>query len=244
MPYLKHSGASIYYEDAGSGYPVLLFAPGSLSSTIEAWRTAPFDPTVELAKDFRLIAMDQRNAGRSWAPITANDGWHSYTEDHVALLDHLGIERTHILGECIGAPFGLALMQAYPQRVTAAVFTQASGRIGPDTGRAGSFPRWTASLRDHPEVTAEILDRVRENLYAADFVHSVSREFVASCRTPMLVLAGNDEPHPFALSEEIARLAPNAEFISEWKTGGLLRDAIGRVRSFLRTHVPHPASTP
>jgi pimeloyl-ACP methyl ester carboxylesterase len=237
---LEHARASIYYEEYGSGYPVLLFAPGSLNSTIEAWRSAPFDPTVELANEFRLIAMDQRNAGRSWAPITADDGWHSYTQDHIALLDHLGIERTHLLGECIGAPFGLALMQAQPHRVSAAVFTQASGRIGPDTGRAGSFPRWTASLRGHPEATPDVLDRLRVNLYTADFVHSVSREFVASCPTPMLVLAGNDEPHPFALSEELARLAPNAEFIPEWKSGALLTAAIDRIRAFLHAHVPRP----
>ena len=40
--------------------------------------------------------------GQSHAPITAQDGWDTYTGDHVALLDHLGIDRCHLYGQCIG----------------------------------------------------------------------------------------------------------------------------------------------
>ena len=181
MPFLKHAEASIYYEDLGSGYPVLLFAPGSLSSTIDAWRHAPFDPTVELANEFRLIALDQRNAGRSWAPITADEGWHSYTADHIALLDHLGIERAHVLGQCIGGPFSMGLIRAQPDRVSAAVLVQPSGRVGPFTGRAAGFDSWRAALQDHPEATPTVLDRMRANLYTADFVYTVTRDFVRTC---------------------------------------------------------------
>jgi len=101
-----------------------------------------------------------------------------------------------------------------------------------------SFPRWTATLRDHPEATPAVLERVRTNLYTADFVHSVSREFVSTCQTPLLVLAGNDEPHPFDLAAEIARLSPNAKFISEWKAGPSLSAAIKRIREFLHAHAP------
>jgi hypothetical protein len=50
--------------------------------------------------------MDQRNAGgRSRAPVTAQDGWHSYAADHIALLDHLRIDRCHLFGQCIGGSF-------------------------------------------------------------------------------------------------------------------------------------------
>lgn len=95
MPLLERYGLSLYYEDSGSGYPVLLLAPGSFQSSIDWWHEEyrETDPTSYLANDFRLIAMDQRNAGRSRALITAADGWHNFTEDHIALLDHLGIER-------------------------------------------------------------------------------------------------------------------------------------------------------
>ena len=132
MPYLERYGASIYYEDSGgSGFPVLLFAPGSFQSAIDWWhREDPaFDPTAYLAGEFRVIAMDQRNAGRSRALITSQDGWHNFTEDHVALLDYLGIERAHVLGACIGVSFALRLIQVQPWRVSAAVLQQPIGSL-------------------------------------------------------------------------------------------------------------------
>jgi pimeloyl-ACP methyl ester carboxylesterase len=65
--------------------------------------------------------MDQRNAGRSRAPITAQGGWDSYTADHIALLDHLRIDRCHLYGQCIGGSFILNLIKAQPERVQSAV---------------------------------------------------------------------------------------------------------------------------
>jgi pimeloyl-ACP methyl ester carboxylesterase len=242
MPYMKKGDVSIYYEEYGSGYPVLLFAPGSLLSHIEDWRTAPFDPTVELANDFRLIAMDQRNAGRSWAPIGPDDSWKEYTADHIALLDHLGIERCHLLGQCIGGPFIMGLIQAIPDRVSAAVLVQPSGRIGPYKPRAGLFDRWRAELKDHPEATDEALDRFKMNLYTPDLVHTVTRDFVRSCQTPLLVQPGDDEAHPRVVGEELAQLAPNAELIAEWRSGPALAAAVARIREFLLAHVPAGAA--
>src|SRR5579884_1650831 len=102
MPYLQRGDTSIYYEEYGAGYPVLLFAPGSLNSTIDAWHRAHWDPTKELAREYRVIAMDQRNAGRSRAPIAASDTWETFLADHLALLDHLQVARCHVMGACIG----------------------------------------------------------------------------------------------------------------------------------------------
>src|ERR1700720_1550471 len=85
MGIFKRGDVSLYFEEFGSGYPILLFAPGGMRSSIEFWHKSPFDPTVELAKDFRVIAMDQRNAGRSRAPVSADDGWETYAGDHLGL---------------------------------------------------------------------------------------------------------------------------------------------------------------
>jgi len=89
MATFKRGDVTLNFEEFGSGYPILLFAPGGMRSSIDFWHQSPFDPTVELAKDFRVIAMDQRNAGQSRAPITAADGWDSYAADHVALLGRM-----------------------------------------------------------------------------------------------------------------------------------------------------------
>jgi hypothetical protein len=66
----------------------------------------------------------------------------------------------------------------------------------------------------------------------------VDRAFVASCQTPCLVLAGNDAAHPFAISEELAKLLPNAEFIPEWKEDAPLVAATARMKQFLADHTP------
>src|SRR5438105_15718413 len=121
MPLFERADVSLYYEEFGSGHPLLLFAPGGMRSSVNFWHRSPFDPTVELASDFRVIAMDQRNAGNSTAPISASDGWEAYTADHLALIDHLGLKQCHVMGGCIGSSYCLGMMKAAPERVTAAI---------------------------------------------------------------------------------------------------------------------------
>src|SRR6266852_125472 len=205
MPSIEHRGAHIYYEVFGQGFPILTFAPAGLASVIDVWSqpSAPINPTTEFAANFRVIAMDQRNAGgQSRAPITAQDGWDSYTADHIALLDHLRIDRCHLYGQCIGGSFILNL------------------------------------IKDQPEATPQVLDAFCRNLYAPGFVYCVDRTFVSTVRTPCLVLAGNDEAHPYPISEELSKLLPNCEFIAEWKTGAALNSARARVKEFLSKHTP------
>jgi hypothetical protein len=134
----------------------------------------------------------------------------------------------------------MSLLKAQPQRIASAVLAQPIGRVGPmKPGRAARFDAWAKSLGDaHPEATEAVLDAFYQNLYGPGFVYSADRAFVASCRTPCLVLAGNDEAHPFPISEEVAKLLPNAEFVTEWKTGDALVTAKARVKAFLAKHTP------
>lgn len=242
MPSFEHDGARIYYEEYGQGFPILTFAPAGLASVIKVWSepSAPINPITEFAGDFRVIAMDQRNAGgQSRAPITARDGWDNYTADHIALLDHLRIDRCHLYGQCIGGSFILNLIRKQPERVTAAVLAQPIGRVGPmPPGKTARFEAWASSLKDYPEATSDVLDAFYRNLYEPGFVYCVDRDFVRTVKTPSLVLAGNDEAHPYAIAEEVARLMPNGEFIAEWKTGEALEAARARIREFLLKHTP------
>ena len=242
MPSIEHNGAHIYYEEFGSGFPILTFAPAGLASTIAVWSRpmAPINVTTEFAPKYRIIAMDQRNAGgRSYAPITAQDGWDSYTADHIAVLDHLGIQKCHLYGQCIGGSFILNLLKAQPNRVASAVLAQPIGRVGaPATQRSPRFNEWAESLKDHPEATPAVLDAFSNNLYGGGFVYCVDRTFVGTIRTPCLVLAGNDEAHPYPISEELSKLLPNCEFVHEWKTGAALDAARVRVMEFLAKHTP------
>jgi pimeloyl-ACP methyl ester carboxylesterase len=242
MPSIEHRGATIYYEEFGQGFPILTFAPAGLQSTIAVWSqpSAPINPTTEWSKQFRVIAMDQRNAGgRSRAPITAQDGWQTYTADHIAVLDHLKIDKCHLYGQCIGGSFIFGMLKAQPDRVASAVLAQPIGRVGamPAT-RSARFDGWAQTLTDHPEATPAVLEAFYQNLYGPGFVYSVDRAFVQTVRTPCMVLAGNDEAHPFPISEEVAKLLPVCDFIPEWKTGAALEAARPRVREFLTKHTP------
>jgi pimeloyl-ACP methyl ester carboxylesterase len=242
MPSIDHHGAHIYYEEFGRGFPILTFAPAGLASVIGVWSepSAPINPTTEFADKYRVIAMDQRNAGgKSRAPIAAKDGWDDYTADHVAVLDHLRIDKCHLYGQCIGGSFILNMLKHHPERVQSAVLAQPIGRVGPMPAAPTSrFVAWAEALKDHPEATKEVLDAFNRNLYGAGFTYCCDRDFVKTVKTPCMVLAGNDEAHPWPISEELSKLLPNVEFVPEWKTDPALTAAKAKVRAFFAKHTP------
>ncbi len=237
MPVFTQGEVQLSYEEHGEGFPILLLAPGGLRSARDFWTRAPFDPRRVLADEFRLIAMDQRNAGASRGPITAGDGWHTYLHDQLALLDHLGIERCHVLGMCIGGPFCLGLMHAAPERIRAGVLLQPIGFADNRAEFFELFDSWAEELRpERPEVDPEDWEGFRASLFGGDFVFNLTREQVRDCNAPMLVLRGDDPYHPAVVSEEVARIAPAAELVREWKSGPALDAAIEVIRQFLHRH--------
>ncbi len=244
MPTIESKGASIYYEEHGKGFPILTFAPAGVKSTIAVWSQpmAPIKPVTDFA-GYRVIVMDQRNAGgKSRAPLTAQDGWHSYTSDHIAVLDHLKIDKCHLFGQCIGGSFIANLIKTQPQRVAAAVWAQPIGRVGPMKPRPARFNEWIDELKkDHPELTEQVADAIYRNMYEADFIYCADREFARNCKTPSLLLAGNDEAHPRPISDELSKLLPNVEYIIDWKEGAALAAAKPRVLEFLKKHTPATA---
>ena len=130
MPFHERGDVRIHYEEAGSGFPLLVIPGGGLNSTIEGLRTShPFNPLDEFKDGYRVIAADLRNAngGQSTGPLEADRPWDAYTDDHLGLMDHLGIRQFMVLGFCIGGPFIWNLLKRAPDRVVAGVLTQPSG---------------------------------------------------------------------------------------------------------------------
>ena len=240
MSQFEREGVSLHYEEFGTGYPVLLFAPGGMNSAIDFWHRSPWDPTTKLASNFRVIAMDQRNSGQSQAEIKASDDWTTYASDHIALLDYLGIQQTHIMGGCIGSSYCVGLLQAAPERVSAAVLQNPIGLSA--NNRAdfiNMFDDWAKNLKQsRPNLTEEALTAFRHNMFGGDFVFSVSRDFVRSCATPLLVCAGADQFHPTAIAREIVELAPQAELLLKWREPEIVENTIERVRAFLLELTP------
>lgn len=240
MPTFENGDVSIYYEEHGDGFPVLLIAPGGMRSAVSFWERTPWNPIEDLAGEFRVIAMDQRNAGASTAPVRGSDGWHVYTRDQLALLDHLNVERFHVAGMCIGGPYCMGLIEAAPDRVAAAVLFQTIGLKDNRQAFYEMFDSWAAELKPgRPDVPEEDWESFKHNMYDGDFLFNVDRDFVAACRTPLLVLCGADHYHPTETSEEIARLAPHAQLIETWKEGDAREQARAEVRRFLHEHTPN-----
>lgn len=239
MPIYTRDDVQLYYEEHGTGFPVLLIAPGGMRSAASFWERTPWNPIEQLSPHYRVIAMDQRNAGSSVAPVRATDSWHVYTADQIALLDALGVERFHVAGMCIGGPYIMGLIEAIPQRVASAILFQP---IGLDNNRQAffeMFDSWAEELKpQRPEVSASAWEAFKHAMYDGDFLFNVSREFVARCTTPLLVLEGNDLYHPSSTSRDIAALAPNALLIEKWKEPEHHAAAKHAVERFLAEHTP------
>jgi pimeloyl-ACP methyl ester carboxylesterase len=246
MPELKEGDVVIRYEERGAGFPLLLIAPGGMNSSIDWWERAAFNPLSVYERDFRLVAMDQRNAGASVGPLDLDDPWGSYVDDQLRLADHLGLERFHVMGCCIGCSHALNLIRRAPERVVSAVLEQPIGVVADNRRHFEDMWRdWARQLRERrPDLDPQTLEAFGTRMWTGEFVVSVPRDFVRSCQTPLLVLPGIDEFHPTETGREVAALAPNAEVMEPWKdTPELIAQAVERVREFLRKRTPSEVST-
>ena len=247
--FYEKGAVRIHYEEAGSGFPLLLIAGGGLNSTI-AGLNNPFNVIEEFKGEYRCIASDLRNAnaGQSSGPLEVDRPWDAFTDDHLGLMDHLGIDKFMVLGFCIGGPLIWNLLRRSPDRVVAAVLAQPSGSR-PEMRNLfyeGSMKSWGPELtRRRPDITPEMVDKFLTRMYRSDpdFVLTVTRDFVRRCQTPVLILPDDIPAHPYAVAMEAAMLAPNAEVsMFPWKEPKeRIPLAVRQIRSFLRAHRPAAA---
>jgi pimeloyl-ACP methyl ester carboxylesterase len=166
-------------------------------------------------------------------------------------MDHLGIREFLVMGFCIGGPMILNLIRRAPERVIAAVLMQPSGFRPelPDLFYQNNIKGWGPPLCEkRPDVTMEMVHAFLTSMYTnrADFVFTVSREFVRAIPTPLLVAPDDVPAHPYKVALEVARLAPHAEVTSyPWKDAPEHIDAVvEHARRFLTAHVPISAESP
>jgi pimeloyl-ACP methyl ester carboxylesterase len=245
MPYYENGSVCIRYEEAGSGFPLLVMPGGGLNSRVMNWPNAVHNFFDAFKDEYRVITMDQRNAnqGESAGPLDTTDPWGAFADDQLGLIDYLGVREFMALGCCIGGPFVLKLMERAPGRVVAGVLCQPVGHRpeDPDVMYRSGRDVWAPELMSHrPEITIEQVEAYLHALYRTnpDFVYSVSRDFVSTCRTPMLVMPDDVAAHPYQVCEDIVTLAPNAEAtIYPWKdTPDLKARAVEHAHSFMNGH--------
>lgn len=248
MSFYKKGPIRIHYEETGTGFPLLLIAGGGLNSTIAGLISgSPFNPIEEFKGEYRCIASDLRNAngGHSSGPLEIDKPWDAYTDDHLGLMDHLGVGRFMVLGFCIGGPFIWNLLRRAPDRVVAGVLAQPSGSRPEmrDLFYENNMKGWGPELvKRRPDITMEIVDKFLTKMYRTnpDFVFTVTRDFVRHCQTPVLILPDDIPSHPYSVAMEAAMLAPNAEVsFFPWKEPKeRIPLAVRQIRSFLRAHRP------
>jgi pimeloyl-ACP methyl ester carboxylesterase len=217
-------GTRIYYEEAGTGFPLMLLPGGGLNSTVAGLKRGnPFDAIGDFKDEYRCITADLRNApsGESTGPVEVDRPWDSYADDHLGLMDHLGIDKFAVMGFCIGGPFIWSLLKRAPNRVAAAVIAQPVGwrpEMRDRTYPGAFWAGWPAQITaKRPEILLQTAEQF------------VVRMFVMPDEVPA---------HPSAVAIESAMLAPNAEMsIFPWKEPKeRIPLAVRQIRSFLRAH--------
>jgi pimeloyl-ACP methyl ester carboxylesterase len=178
MSFYEEGPVRIRYEEAGSGFPLMLIAGGGLNSAISGLTSLPFNPIEEFKGEYRCIAADLRNAppGQSSGPLEVDRPWDSYTDDHLGLMDHLGIDKFMVMGFCIGGPLIWNLLRRAPDRVVAAVLAQPSGSNPekPTLFYDASLKGWGPEvIKRRPEISMETVDKFLTKMYrTTDFVYT------------------------------------------------------------------------
>jgi pimeloyl-ACP methyl ester carboxylesterase len=163
MAFCEKGPVRIHYQEAGSGFPLVVIPGGGQNSTIGFMADrAPFNAIEEFKDEYRCITADLRNApsGQSSGPLEIDRPWDSYADDHLALMDHLVIGRFMVIGYCIGGPFIWKLIERAPERVVAAVVSQPVGfRRESNPMYDNSMQTWGPALvTQRPDLTMDMID--------------------------------------------------------------------------------------
>lgn len=206
MPHATINGVELFYDEHGSGEPLLIHH-GYTGSHYNWDAVVPF-----LADRYRVIRMDGRGAGDSGRP----DSGHSieqYAADVIGMADHLGLERFTYIGHSMGGVIGYELGLAYAERLEKLVLVApapADGVEMPAKVRERSVAlrrdrdlvtlyheAWTLSAQ--PGDRARVEERVRRALSVSDAHYDESWEALVTYRkgdrlgeimTPTLLIAG------------------------------------------------------
>jgi pimeloyl-ACP methyl ester carboxylesterase len=117
-------GINTHYEVVGNGPPLLMFAPGGFDASADKWRNLGIYAQIKLLdhlpEHFTCIVFDRRETGQSGGRVERIT-WQHYVAQGRALLDHLGHEKAHLIGGCMGCCPVAAFATQHPNRVLSMV---------------------------------------------------------------------------------------------------------------------------
>ena len=124
MPSAVIDGIETHYEVLGSGPPLLMYSPGGFDATLEKWKTQGVYGRIKLLdhlpESYTCIVFDRRETGRSGGRLERVT-WGHYVAQGKGLLDHLKLEKAHLMGGCMGCSPVVAFGVAHPDIVLSMV---------------------------------------------------------------------------------------------------------------------------
>jgi pimeloyl-ACP methyl ester carboxylesterase len=152
VPTALTDGLTTRYEVTGSGPALLMFSPGGFNASLENWRTHGIYRTTRildhLTERFTCITFDRRESGESGGRVERVT-WRHYADQGRALLDHLGIERAHLMGGCVGCSVAAVFALAYPERTASMVLYSPAGGAQYRLKQHARFARHAAYVEEH-----------------------------------------------------------------------------------------------
>ncbi len=190
MPSVDLNGARLYYEEQGKGFPVV-FAHGAGGNHVSWWQQVP-----EFSRHHRCVAYDHRGWGLS---IDADGtGPAAFIEDLRALLDHLDIENTFLVGQSMGGLSCLALAISQPDRIRGLVMANTFAGMRREV--------WLASDDTIRESVRTVWDRRRQD----GIKRALSREFSSKHRElaflyKQIRLINEEGPNKLEVDDRVTR---------------------------------------
>ena len=213
-------GAKLYYWDTGgTGAPIVLMHPGTGSAL-----TWGYQQPVLARAGFRVIAFSRRGHARSDKPDPANPV--PAVEDIKAVLDHLKIQRCHLVGTAGGSFLQPDFALSYPDRLISNIMTCSQGGVTEPAYRAQitrmNVPGWSALPQSFRELGpsyraayppgCHVWEELEQPFTNGVFKNRLNFEDLRRIRTPTLLLAGGaDMIAPAGLMLQLASVIPGAE---------------------------------
>ncbi len=235
--YFDSNGVSIHYIDQGAGVPIVLVH--GRGGSLQGWIDNGVLPN--LAKDYRVIAFDLRGHGLSAKPHTQQQYGKEMALDIIRLMDHLGIDKAHIIGYSPGANIVAQLLVLHPERFITATLGGSAGRFrwtanddeivereASETERLGFSPSF--DIRISPPNTVKATDEEIKKRSAAALVNPagdrfamaaiirssrdqiISPEQAAAVKVPTLGIAGSKDTFLSKL-QDLKQLRPGLQLV-------------------------------